>query len=218
MSRKFLNVALAAALACPIPYAAASVSHRVLQQTQGLGGEHDPDWPCIQRKVPELSVAAVWSGPPADAALEAWRSDEIAETAREVASRRLTIEEATAAIAEYAGGIEDAAKTEKLTLLFAGIFQVLNSERSEVMEGIERYARKQKQIAEQIRQDQERLSQLQQADPNSAAAAALNEQLLVEVRIFNDRRSSLTYVCEVPVLIEQRVFALARAIQSELPK
>ena len=25
-----------------------------------------PDWPCNQIKVPELSVAAVWAGPPID--------------------------------------------------------------------------------------------------------------------------------------------------------
>jgi hypothetical protein len=29
----------------------------------------DPDWPCIQRKVPELSIASLWQGPPADDAL-----------------------------------------------------------------------------------------------------------------------------------------------------
>jgi hypothetical protein len=213
-------MALAAATALSVPYAAASVSPDVLQQTQGAaqGAAHDPDWPCIQRKVPELSVAAVWSGPPVEAALDGWRSDgEVVEFAREIAARRLPLEEATAAVTGYAGGIEEAAKAEKLTLLFAGIFEILNSERQEVMQGIERYARKQKQIAEQIRQDQERLSDLRLADPNSAEAAALNEQILVEVRIFNDRRTSLTYVCEVPTLIEQRLFALARAIQNEIP-
>ena len=30
--------------------------------------------------------------------------------------------------------------------------------------------------------------------------------------MFNDRGSSLTYVCEVPTVIEQRLFAFARAI------
>ena len=25
-----------------------------------------PDWPCIQAKVPEISLAAVWAGPPLD--------------------------------------------------------------------------------------------------------------------------------------------------------
>jgi hypothetical protein len=37
------------------------------------------------------------------------------------------------------------------------------------------------------------------------------------VRVFDDRRTSLTFVCEAPILIEQRLFALGRAIESELP-
>jgi hypothetical protein len=218
MGPKLLHLALAAVIACPIPFAAASVSPDVLRRTQGTEGAQTSDWPCIQRKVPELSVAAVWSGPPVDAALEGWRNEpEVAEAARRIASRRLPLDEATAEVQSYANDLEAEAKSEKLTMLFAGIFQILNAERSEVMEGIERYARKQKLIAEEIRQDQERLSQLQMADPGSAEAAALDEQLLVEVRIFNDRRTSLSYVCEVPTLIEQRIFELARAIQGEIP-
>ena len=26
-----------------------------------------PDWPCVQAKVPEISLAAVWAGPPPSA-------------------------------------------------------------------------------------------------------------------------------------------------------
>ena len=31
----------------------------------------DPDWPCVQAKVPELSVVAMWAGPPLDDAAKA---------------------------------------------------------------------------------------------------------------------------------------------------
>ena len=39
--------------------------------TATLGGAHAadpryPDWPCVQAKVPEISLAAVWAGPPLD--------------------------------------------------------------------------------------------------------------------------------------------------------
>ena len=33
----------------------------------------DPDWPCVQRLMPELSPATVWGGPPVDDAAPAWR-------------------------------------------------------------------------------------------------------------------------------------------------
>ena len=48
--------------------------------------------------------------------------------------------------------------------------------------------------------------------------AALTEKLQWDRRIYRERDQSLTYVCEVPVLLEQRLFALARHIQSHLPR
>ena len=32
----------------------------------------DPDWPCIQRKVPELSLAQIWNGPELPASAKDW--------------------------------------------------------------------------------------------------------------------------------------------------
>ena len=37
-----------------------------------------------------------------------------------------------------------------------------------------------------------------------------------DTRIFEERRKTISYACEVPVLIEQRLFALARAIQHSM--
>jgi hypothetical protein len=48
------------------------------------------------------------------------------------------------------------------------------------------------------------------------ATATPLERLQWDLRIFEDRRHSLTYACEVPVLIEQRLFALGREIQNHL--
>jgi hypothetical protein len=42
-------------------------------------------------------------------------------------------------------------RQKKAKLVFAGLFKTLNHERSEVMRGIERYARKQKEFSDQIR-------------------------------------------------------------------
>jgi hypothetical protein len=184
----------------------------------GAQPQPDPDWPCIQRKVPELSVAQVWTGPPIEEARQNWRSDHAAaRLAGELSARRMPIEEAEAAIASFAADLDPAEKAEKLTLLFAGLFVTLNNERGDVMAGIDRYGRKQKEMAEEIRAKQARLSQLRSATPDSPQVPALTDVVLAQVRIFNDRRTSLTYVCEVPTLIEQRLFALGRAIQNELP-
>ena len=34
-----------------------------------------PDWPCAQAKVPEISLAAVWAGPPLDDVADKWKDD-----------------------------------------------------------------------------------------------------------------------------------------------
>lgn len=183
-----------------------------------LPGRADPDWPCIQRKVPELSAASVWTGPPLEDALTRWRADaEIAALVEQLVARRMPLEEATAAVARFAQGLAPDAKAERLTLLFAGLFQTLDRERGEVIAGIERYGRKQKSMAEQIRADMTRAGDPAAAPADPAAAAELQNRLAWETRIFNERRASLTFVCEVPTIIEQRLFELARAIARELP-
>ena len=210
MVRRLIRVGLAAGLLWP---AAAAGSVR----PGALPGGADPDWPCIQRKVPELSVVAVWSGPPVEEALTRWRDDaEVAALVEQLAARRMPLEEATAAVAKFAEGLAPSVKAERLTLLFAGLFQTLDRERSEVLAGIERYGRKQKLMAEQIRADMTRAGDLAAAS-SEAEAAELQNRLLWETRIFNERRASLTFVCEVPTIIEQRLFELARAISRELP-
>jgi hypothetical protein len=40
--------------------------------------------------------------------------------------------------------------------------------------------------------------------------------LLWETRIFEDRRKVVKFVCEVPTMIDQRLFALGRVIQQEI--
>ena len=37
-----------------------------------------------------------------------------------------------------------------------------------------------------------------------------------DTRIFEERRKTIGYACEVPVLIEQRLFALARMIEQSI--
>jgi hypothetical protein len=174
----------------------------------------NPDWPCVQAKVPEISVAAVWAGPSLDDVGKRWEDDAaIKSLVTRLAARRTPLEDAQKTAAEFiaAGG---GAKQERGRLLFAGLFETLNRTRSEVMGGIERYTRRQREFAEQVRSATLKLRALQDAptsDPKVVEQAA--EQLQWETRIFEERRRTINYVCEVPVLIEQRLFALGRAIQ-----
>ncbi len=172
-----------------------------------------PDWPCAQAKVPEISVVAVWDGPPIEQAAAAWQSEpDIRDLVARLAARRTPIEEAQKRIAQFVTG-DAAARTEKGKLLFAGLFETLNSERGAVMNGLERLARSEKALAEEIRSDTSAMHELQDApSPDQAKIDALATRIEWNMRIFEDRRKSIRFACEVPVIIEKRLFALSRAI------
>jgi hypothetical protein len=176
-----------------------------------------PDWPCNQIKVPELSVAAVWAGPSIDEVGSVWTEDAtVRDLVARLAARRTPLEQAQNAIADFIVGAP-AERQHKARLLFAGLFTTLNNERGEVMRGIERYTRRQKEFAEQVRSLISQLHELQdKADRDQAQVDELTTRVEWQTRIFDDRRRTIGFVCEVPVLIEQRLFGLARAIQGAI--
>ena len=180
-------------------------------------GPRDPDWPCQQIKVPQLSVAAVWSGPSLDPQQDDWREKpQVADLVHEMAQRRVPIEQAQEKIRAFAEQAADQ-KQPRLLELFAGLFSVLDNERSAVIAGLDRFGARQKELAAALRNDNEKLRAMQ-ADPGSDAGDVnqLTQRVTWEAQVFQDRRQSLSYACEVPGKIEQRLFALARTIQQAL--
>ncbi|KRQ99060.1 hypothetical protein [Bradyrhizobium valentinum] len=175
-----------------------------------------PDWPCTQAKVPEISLAAVWAGPPLDDVSGKWKDDaKVSALVAKLAARRTPLEEAQKAITEYLSGAAD--KTASGKLLFAGLFESLNAQRSQVMNGLERVTRKQREAADKIRADTLALQALQsETPPDQAKIDDLGNQLVWQTRIFEDRRNVIKFVCEVPTAIDQRLFTLGRTIQQEI--
>jgi hypothetical protein len=176
-----------------------------------------PDWPCAQAKVPEISLAAVWAGPPLGDAEEKWKNDpKVSALVGKAAARKTPLDDAQKAITEFLS----APGTDKMAtgkLLFAGLFEQLNAERSSVMGGLERVTRKQRQAADKIRTDTIALQALQDVTPpDQPKIDELGNQLVWETRIFEDRRRVVKFVCDVPTAIDQRLFALGRTIQQEI--
>jgi hypothetical protein len=176
-----------------------------------------PDWPCAQAKVPEISLPAVWAGPPLDDVQDKWKDDaKVSALVTKTAARRIPLDQAEKDIKEFLGS-STSDKTMAGKLLFAGLFDTLNAERSTVMNGLERVMRKQREAADKIRSDTIALQALQsEASPDQQKVDDLANQLLWETRIFEDRRKVVKYVCEVPTTIDQRLFALSRVIQQEI--
>jgi hypothetical protein len=171
----------------------------------------DPDWPCVQRKVPALTAAQMWDGPaPADGEADA----DLRELARQLAPRRVPVADVKAAAADFVADLDPGQRGEALSTLFAAILARLNAERGQVIAGIGRYARRQTAEADRVEKVQLDLARLEAAPADTRDDRQIEElrtALAWETRIFKERSQSLSYVCETPVLLERRAFEIARA-------
>ena len=174
----------------------------------------DPDWPCIQRKVPELSLGQIWNGPELPASAKDWSKDqEIPDLVKELAARRVPIADAQKEIRDFAAGLPADQAKDSMAKLVQGLFDYMNAERSQVISGIGRYARNQLELAARLRKEASEVDALRnKPDADVNEIALRTDRLTWETRVFEERVQSLTFVCEVPTLIEQRLYALAKAI------
>jgi hypothetical protein len=201
--------------------AATFVAPALAQGAAGAaGGKTDPDWPCIQRKVPSLSASQMWDGPDVSR-LADWNDDpQIKTLIPLLVSRRTPTEDIGKLIDGYAAGVAKDQRDDKLALLFAGTLDAINRDRAVVMAGIERFEKRQRELAKQIEDQDRALSDLRKAARADASLQTkvndADEKIKWDVRVFTERQSSITYACEVPQMIEQRAFDVAREIRARM--
>ncbi|TVP69797.1 MAG: hypothetical protein EA339_14075 [Rhodobacteraceae bacterium] len=173
----------------------------------------DPEWPCIQRRVDTLMMGQMWAGPFPE---ESWREDETIRTLAPVlAQRRVSPEDVQGRAADFARSLPPERRAEALALLFEGILTQINSQRTQIIAGIGRYARRQAELSQRIDAARAEMAVLSDAsEMDFDRMDALEAELDWDVRIFRERAQSLTYVCEAPVLLEQRAFAIARLLSA----
>jgi hypothetical protein len=171
----------------------------------------DPDWPCQSIRVSQLSLPSVWDGPSAEPYLAHWEEDaEVAALVREVTPRRVPLADGQAAIRAFAASLA-AQRRERLLALVAGLFETLDQERRLVLAGLDRFGRRQRELVATIHDD---MARLRTAPPE--ARAPLSDQLGWETRLFEARRQSAAAACNVPTVIEQRLFQLVRAARQAM--
>lgn len=174
----------------------------------------DPDWPCIQPKVPELTVGQMWAGPllPQDATIDPAAAD----LAKRIAPRRVSDEDIQSATTAYLATVPADARSERLAEVFASVLQRINAERSSVITGISRYSHRQIEMADRIAAREATLGGLEKVPEDQRDMDKFEEEqdaLKWDARVYRDRQQSLSYVCETPTLLEQRAFAIARTLQ-----
>jgi hypothetical protein len=180
----------------------------------------NPDWPCVQRKVATLTAAQMWDGPPVEG-LTGWhKNEEIGKLIAVLANRRVPPEQAAAAIDSFAAGQPQGNRDEALKLLFAGLLATVNADRAVVMSGIERFQKRQRARAAEIERQGAAIRQLREKAATDEMAraelATAEDRYNWDVRVFTERQQSLPLACEIPVLIEQRLFELTREIRARM--
>jgi hypothetical protein len=182
------------------------------------------EWPCIYRKVPELSAAMIWDGPAITDTTSWYKDDAIRKLSQYVISRRVKMEEVDAAIKKYAASLPADQHDAKLTELFAAVLTRTNQDRKTVMKGIEKFHERQVERSKAIENEALELQPEEQAraeDPTADAGVAgqgsdAEEKYKWEVRAFQEKQANIPIACEIPQLIDERAGEVARAIRAEM--
>lgn len=179
----------------------------------GAADFSDPTWPCIQRKVERLSVGLMWPHPIEEVALSEQTEAAVNELVGRFTLRRLELEEIAPALGDFTA--EYGADPALLGTVFARTFDRLAATRTTIMKGIEEYSLSQIAMADKIGATRTEMDTMLAADsPDYDKIDALEAQLDWDERIYTDRKQSLTYVCETPILLEKRLFAIAQMLLS----
>lgn len=192
-----------------------SVSVSVAWSQQG-----DPEWPCIQRLVMEVSPAVMWPLPVAEEMHSLWRSDEqVRVLAEKLGDLDSYSEVEQKQVESFAAGIPAEDKEYRLSLLAVGVLDVTNAIRRHYIDGIKRYTRQQIAIADQIEDTLNQISLLEDADAGSADAQ--QDDLLATLkwheRVYDQRENAIRSLCDQPVDLEQTLSDVLRDIAQYLP-
>src|SRR5690625_1879060 len=161
-SRTFLGLAGAMILAAVL------TAPDIAQAQRAAAGP--PDWPCVQRLIPDLAWSAMWTGPSIDELDRPWWSDpEVGRTVRLAGSRATPHDEAISTVRAFVGEIGDDNREERLTLLFSGLFENISRERTRIIEAILRYSRGQVDRLERLGEIVDDL-EVARTDPHADAA------------------------------------------------
>ena len=192
----------------------------VLSATRpGLAEEdYESEWPCVQRLVDHIPLATVWQGPSVEEFFDTWwEDDKLLPLVNGLLDETLTEEESADIINGYVETLEKD-KDKNLLVLFSGLFQKFNELRTRQINGIKQFYRRQIERAERIGLMAEELRKMKQEGigEESPEYVGLSETLVWNTRIYDERNKLTDYVCEEPVLLEQRLGVQARAIQENL--
>ncbi len=195
------------------PFVIVALTALVPMQPSALAATYsDPSWPCIQRKVEDLSLGIMWPHPIGDEKIAASLQPAAGDLAAKLALRRISLEEAKPLVAEFAK-THPATDRDVFGQIFKMVFDRLSADRRKIIAGIEKYSFKQIALSKDIDKTRGDVASLMKAgEPDYDKIDQLEEKLDWDERVYRDRAQSLTYVCETPILLEKRLYAIAQLL------
>jgi hypothetical protein len=172
----------------------------------------DPDWPCMQLLVPQVSAGSYWDGPVA--AKPNWRDDEaLFGLVTEIVDRNTPEKDAVAKLEAYADAIPKADRDKALPALFGAIVDQTNDERERLIARIKELGLRQRRMGDRIADLGTEVDHLPAGDPHRADVTGERD---LDIQAFQATQSTMRYACEVPGAMERRLGDFARVLQKKL--
>ena len=178
------------------------ISNNIFAQPPGK--EKNPDWPCIQVLIEELSWGSIWTGPPLDENSSKWIDDEnLSALAKKLMNRKTKENEGIGELKKY---IKKNNSPNQLTKLFHALFDTTNEIWRKRTAKLLNFGKRQRLTSEKISVKLEKIKQLSK-DPNlnKDEIQKLEQEKFWDIRRFEDRRNLSDPLCDQPRFYEKRL-------------
>lgn len=177
----------------------------------------DPNWPCQQPLVPQVTASMVWSGPPIDNIGDWHAEPSVTALVERIAPRNVSVKDGEAAIEVFLKDLQGDRK-RLVTLAFAGLLEETNGQRSEVISRIKDLAERQRNLSDLVNRLSVQVGALppdEQRDP-SPQHKDLVDRWTFTSRAYRQTQQTMRYACEIPGQIDARLGTYARALAAGL--
>ena len=168
------------------------------------GKEKNPDWPCIQVLIKELSWGSIWTGPVLDDNSSKWiDSEELGLLSKKVMDRKTKENEGIEIIKEY---IKKNNSSSERTKLFHALFDTTNEIWKKRTKKLLSFGKRQRITSETISEKLLKIKELSKDfEANKEEIEKLEQEQFWDVRRFEDRRALSDSLCEQPRFYEKRL-------------
>jgi len=177
------------------------------------GPPADPDWPCVQRLVPTLTASTLWGG---HEAIGDWRaSPQVAAAVAAVSPRGISAKDASVKLDGFVASVPSSDRPAQLALVFAGMVDETNEQRSQVIDRLRGIARRQRTLTELTSRITAELRALPADTPVAQREEVVSRRAFL-IREYEEIDRTIRYACEVPVQMEAKLGVLAQTLQRGL--